>query len=256
MLRRLIRAASLGGTIFVGIVAVAYAWMRPQWGSPLANESALAYNQTYAFQTNNAHIDSLSFQCVYTSATLPTTTFTGAMLTANSSVIAATNSYTTANAYQGQKGAIGFQVLFSTNGAASAPSPLINQTTYYVIPVDVNDFKLATTSTGAVAGTAIVLTSTGTAGAYKLTPLAITGTPSFKWQVSNDGTTWNDLTATPYNVAISSITMSAYTFGGASTVWDFGPFNYVWVRLNVIAPTAGGIQLKCTPNGEGQTAND
>lgn len=229
----------------------AYAWMTPTWGKPIANETALAYSKTYAFQTNNAHVDTLSFQCVYTSATIPTTTFTDAMVTPGSAVISATNTYTSLD--QNKTGTVGLQVLYTSS--TISVGGLTNQTTYYVIPVDRNSFKLASTSTGAIAGAAITITSSGTAHTYSLATLPITGTPSFKWQVSNDGTNYNDLTANSFNVAVSSVTMLTYTFGGASTVWDFGPFDWTWFRLNVIGPTTGGVALTCTPNGEGQDRN-
>lgn len=123
---------------------------------------------------------------------------------------------------------------------------LTNQTTYYVIPVDANTLQLAITSTGAVAGLGITLTSSSTqttAHTYTLAPLAISGTPSFKWQASDDGVSWND-------VAISSVTVTSYTFGGASNAWDFGDWNWNYVRLNAIGPTTGGLNLLATLNGK------
>ena len=51
-----------------------------------------------------------------------------------------------------------------------------------------------------------------------MAPLTIAGTPSFKWQSSNDGTNFADL-------SVSSVTFgSPYT--AASTQWDFGTYNY------------------------------
>lgn len=252
MLKRIVRATLTGAAIFAGVATIAYAWMVPMWQKPIANESALAYNQTYSFQTNNAHVDTVAMQCIYTSATVVTTNFADSNITLNSAVISATNTFTSLDV--NQTGMIGLPVLYSSSTQTVAP--LVNQTTYYVIPVDRSSFKLALTSTGAIAGLGIVITSSNTAKSYTLAPLAIAGTPSFKWQVSVDGTNYNDLTLTPYNITISSITMTSYTLGGASTVWDFGPFDYTWLRLKVIAPTAGGIQLKCTPNGEGQVGGN
>jgi len=251
MFKKIVRAALTGVAIFTGVATLAYAWMTPTWQKPIANESALAYSTTYAFQTNNAHVDTLAMQCVYTSATIVTTNFSDSNITLNSAVISATNTFTSLDPTQ--TGMIALPVLYSSS--TQTVSPLVNQTTYYVIPVDRSSFKLALTSTGAIAGVGIVITSSNTARTYTLAPLAITGTPSFKWQVSNNGTNYNDLTTTPYNVAISSVTMLSYTLGGAASMWDFGPFDYTWIRLNVIGPTTGGIQLKCTPNGEGQDRN-
>lgn len=170
----------------------------------------------------------------------------------NSSAITIANNpfYSKATA-NGQASMVALPVLYSTG--AVAIGGLTNQTTYYVIPVDANTIKLATTSTGAVAGLAITLTSSGTATAahtYTLAPLAITGTPSFKWQVSNDGNLWQDFTTTSSGVAVSSVTISAYTAGGASTSWDFGSFGYQFIRLAVIGPTTGGLNLLVTMNGK------
>lgn len=117
---------------------------------------------------------------------------------------------------------------------------LVSQTTYYAIPVDANSIKLGATSSGAVAGNFITITSSNsqtTAHVYTLAPLAIAGTPSFKWQASNDNSNWIDL-------AVSSVTLSSYNNPPATTGWDFGVINYHYVRVNVVAPTQGGILFR------------
>ena len=133
-------------------------------------------------------------------------------------------------------------VLYSTG--AVAIGGLTNQTTYYAIPVTADSFRLAATSTGAVAGSYITLTSSSTAGphTYTLAPLVLTGTPSFKWQASNDGDNWSD-------ISVSSVTFaSPYT--AASSTWDFGTYNYRWLRLKYTAGTAGALNLMVTENGK------
>ncbi len=129
-----------------------------------------------------------------------------------------------------------------------AISGLTNQTTYYVVPVTAGTFMLATTSAKAQLGQAdVVPTSSGTqtaAHTYTLAPLAITGTPTFRWEASNDQTNWAPLTTTVYNVAIASITMSVFSSTGTVSIWDLGPVSYNWLRLNVQGPTTGGVQLK------------
>ncbi len=134
-------------------------------------------------------------------------------------------------------------VLF-TKTAGTPPGLLVVGTTYYAVPVDANNFKLSSTSTGAVAGTPLVGLSTQTltgGGSFTFTPLAITGTPSFKWQASNDNTNWTDL-------SVSSVTVaSPYTAG--STSWDFGRTTYRYMRVNVVAPTTGGLSLTVTGYG-------
>lgn len=133
-------------------------------------------------------------------------------------------------------------VLYSTG--AVAIGGLTNQTTYYVIPVTANTFELSATSTGAVAGAFLTLTSSSTVGphTYTVAPLAISGTPSFKWQYSNDGTNFADL-------SVSSVTFSS-PYTAASTLWDFGTYNYVYLRLKYTAGTAGAVNLLVTENGK------
>lgn len=122
---------------------------------------------------------------------------------------------------------------------------LATGTTYYAVPVDANDFMLSKYSTSAVAGVdLVVITSTNTqlsADTYTLAPLGIAGIPSFKWQVSNDNSTWSDL-------SVSSVTMGAtgtpYATPPSITFWSFGYIGTRYIRLNVVAPTAGAISLK------------
>lgn len=120
----------------------------------------------------------------------------------------------------------------------------LTETDYYVLKVDANTIKLSSTSALAQAGTAIDITSVlvdATEHTYTLTPAAITGTPSFKWQASNDGLGWAD-------VNTSSVTMSDYTLGGLTSLWDFTEFNHRWLRMAVTGPDEGGIYLKATLN--------
>jgi hypothetical protein len=129
-------------------------------------------------------------------------------------------------------------VLYSANGVQLGG--LTDQTTYYAIPLANGNLQLADSQAHAVAGTFVTLTSSTTqssANTATLTALPIAGTPSFKWQVSNDGSNWSDL-------AISSVTVSSYSNPPASTVWSFGALPFVWIRLNAVGPTAGGLNLQ------------
>jgi hypothetical protein len=125
-----------------------------------------------------------------------------------------------------------------TQGAAIGG--LTDQTTYYVISIDADTIQLATTSVKAFALDPINLNpqrSQISENSYTLSPLAITGTPSFKFQASNDSDVWAD-------VNTSSITMSAYTAGGTTSAWDFEEFRFSTLKMAVIAPTTGAIYLK------------
>ena len=122
---------------------------------------------------------------------------------------------------------------------SSLPTGL-SATDYYIIKLTANTFKLASSLANAIAGTPVDITAVAvgaTAHTYTLTPAAISGTPSFKWQASNDASNWVDL-------SVSSVTMSAYVAGGTSSYWDFSWYPFKWLRLNVIGPTTGGIYLK------------
>lgn len=123
---------------------------------------------------------------------------------------------------------------------------LTSGATYYAVPAGTDKFELSKYSTSAVAGVdLVVVTSTNTGltpNTYSLAPLAISGTPSFKWQVSNDGTIWDDL-------AVSSVTVSSYSNPPATTIWSFGFIGLNFIRLNVVAPTTGGLKLRVTTIG-------
>lgn len=152
----------------------------------------------------------------------------------------------------------GLAVLLSTTGVnqtnlMTSITPLTNQTTYYVIPLTGNSIALARSSTDSVNGIPIVITSSQTrisADSFTLTPLAITGVPSFKWEISNDGTNWYPYSLTANNVAISTVGVGTYISTGTVNTWDFGPIDYAYIRLNVISPTQGAVKLQVTGSGK------
>lgn len=80
-----------------------------------------------------------------------------------------------------------------TTSAADLPAGL-SATNYWVIKIDANTIKLATSAANALAGTAVNFTDSGT-GTHTLTPAAITG-GSYKLQASHDGVTYFDLSVT------------------------------------------------------------
>lgn len=137
---------------------------------------------------------------------------------------------------------LGLGVLYSTGTIAI--TGLTNQTTYYVIPLDANSIKLASSRANALLGTAISLASLTANGqhTFTLTPNTLTGSPSWKWQESNDNSNWND-------VSVSSVTFaSPYTT--TATFWDFGQINPRYLRLNFAAPTTGCVNLRAKGNGK------
>lgn len=162
-------------------------------------------------------------------------------VTLNSPIISVANGFTPL--VQNQAGMLGLPVLYT---ATTALSPLLTGTTYFVIPVSRTQFELSDTSTGAIAGVYLTITSSSsqtTTHTRTLTPLAIAGTATFAWQGSNDGTNW-------YSVgSSSSVPANGYTVGGQSIAVDWGAYNYSYLKLVVTAPTAGGIQFTATANG-------
>lgn len=134
--------------------------------------------------------------------------------------------------------------LLYTQAAGKPISPLVDQTTYYAIPVSANTIELATNTANAVAGTYITITSSNTPShTYTLAPLAISGSGGLKWQVSNDGVTYTDMSA-------SSVTFST-PYTAATQTWDFGDVDYRYIKLAETAPTTGGINIAVTVNGYG-----
>jgi len=120
---------------------------------------------------------------------------------------------------------------------------LTDQTTYYAVPLDANTIGLSSTSAVAQTGNYLAFTSSTTqltANTATLAPLEIAGIPSFKWEASNDNANWSD-------VAVSSVTMgdtgTPYATPPTNTIWSFGYIGPRYLRLNVVAPTAGGIYL-------------
>lgn len=135
----------------------------------------------------------------------------------------------------------GLKVLFQKTSGTD-PTGLTSGTTYYVIKVNDNSYKLASSSTNAVAGTAVDITALTGSGSFGNTPLAlVAGSAGCKWQASNDSvvSTWKD-------VNTSSVT---YTAAG-TTFWDFGQFNAKYLRLNCVGPTSGAILWNVTVYGK------
>lgn len=173
------------------------------------------------------------------SASVTETTFQGG---SDSTISSTTDRLTLTN----HKLKTGCGVYLSTGGA-TAPSGLTNGTTYYPIVIDGNTVKLASTKANASAGTAVDLTGEGVQGTtYTLNKIGMSGTPSFKWQASNDGTNFVDYATTSGNVTVSSVTWSA----AGSTGWDFGPVGYKIIRLKYVSPTFGGIDITGRGNGK------
>lgn len=173
----------------------------------------------------------VSAQVIYATSTFSAVTFSTSNYKLNSGVISAPNNGFT----------LGLQVLYSA-GSSPAISGLTSGTSYYIIPVNTGAVELAASLVLAQAGTFITLASTTTAtNSYTLTPLAWSGTGSYVWQASDDNVNWGTAPATS-SVALSSSTSAT------DTLYDFGFYNFRWLRLSVTVPTAGAIKLNVPVN--------
>lgn len=119
---------------------------------------------------------------------------------------------------------------------------LTTGTTYFAVPLAGNTFSLAKYSTSAVAGLTadyVLVTSTNsgtTAHTYTLAPLGWSGSASFVWQSSNDNSNWATLPLT------SAVTVTSTT-ASTDALYDFGFYNFRYIRLSYTAPTTGALNL-------------
>lgn len=147
----------------------------------------------------------------------------------------------------------GLQVLYST--PTTAISGLVGGTTYYISVINPNtvgtsnSFKLASSLANAQAGTGIVLTSSQTkttADTYTLAPLTFANTTGgIQLQWSDDKVTFFNATTGNWAAAISSVTFAS---GGTNALWDLGPIQHRYLRLNETPPTAGAVNYTVTDN--------
>lgn len=115
-----------------------------------------------------------------------------------------------------------------TSTTTTLPSGLSAATDYFVIVIDANTFKLATSLSNAQAGTAIDITSTGT-GTHTFTATALAGA-SVKLQALV-GSVWADIDGSSYDITAS-----------ADYVWNVGTPYYSDVKA-VYTLTAGQISV-------------
>lgn len=191
-----------------------------------SNRTASTVSQTIVQTTNGTAIDLLSkdmyvkgfsLAIVATVVSPAAATFTAAVTDIITQV---------AHGY-----ALGLKVQMTTS--VTLPAGLALATDYFIIPLTVDTYKVASSLVLANAGTAIDITDTGT-GVHTATPVALAG-GSYKVQASLDSTNWVDLDAA-VNI----------TTGAVFLVQKVDPM-YRYIRP-VYAITAGSLTLAQTLN--------
>lgn len=118
-------------------------------------------------------------------------------------------------------------VLGQLTTTGTLPTGLSLSTNYFVIKIDDNNIKLATTYANALAKTAIDITGDGT-GVHTFTPTTINAT--LKLQSSIDGINW-------FDIAGKSVTIT----GTGSTIFSLIDFTESLFRTNLIQTSGQGI---------------
>lgn len=137
--------------------------------------------------------------------------------------------------------------------SGTLPLPLVAVTTYYASNLTTAGFGLSDTSTGAVAGLLLTLSTSSLtgAGSFTMTPIALSGTPAFKLQMSNDGTNFSDVFVStsallaPFTTNVSFA--SPYTT--ASVLYNIGNVYYRFLRFAYTAATFGATNINYIVNG-------
>jgi len=163
----------------------------------------------------------VSFQSNYTDATPVAKTFVAADVTidpANTITIAAHGFVT------------GLKVALT---GTNLPTGL-SATDYWVIKVDTNTIKLATSLALASAGTAVVITNAGTTADAALTPATVSQV--IKLQQSADGVTY-------FDVSGDTVTVT----GSGNTLWSISPVTTQYYKV-VVTPTAGALTYTVLTN--------
>lgn len=96
--------------------------------------------------------------------------------------------------------ATGLRVAATTSGVLPAG---LSATNYWVIAVDANNIKLASSAANALLGTAVDITAAAGGGTHTLTPASITGA-SYKLQQSYDGVLFQDIASATNNVTVTA----------------------------------------------------
>lgn len=168
-------------------------------------------------------IDRLALQAVYSNATTAAKTFT---------VVNTTTDTATITAHGQSTGSLG-----QLTSSGTLPTGLSLATNYFIIVVDANTVKFATSLVNAQAGTAVDITGAGS-GTQTFTPTASSGN-ILKLQASNDGLNFTDISGDTVTIATTS----------GNVVWDLQTPGYRYVNI-LYTPAAGQVSVKVVLNGK------
>lgn len=179
-------------------------------------ESGTVHSAEYVTQSTNSPaitldgVKGLSVISEVTVSTPSATTFVDADIhLVNNSITKASHGLTT-----GLKGQV-------SNAGGALPTGLSGSTDYFVIVVDANTYKLASSLSNANAGTAEDITAASGGGTHTFTPASIAG-GAVKWQGSIDGSAYVDL------ATATSITQTAnFLFEKIDPMFRYVRFNHV-----------------------------
>lgn len=157
--------------------------------------------------------------------------------TGTATKVAATGNTVSITAHGQVTGAVG-----QLTTSSSLPTGLSTSTNYYLIVVDANTIKFASSLANAAAGTAIALTAPG-AGTQTFTPTALSSTGAVaKLQVSNDGTNFADVTS-----ATVTITSAGNTYWELCIQATGRKLRSSVLRV-LFTPTTGTVKFSVIPN--------
>lgn len=134
--------------------------------------------------------------------------------------------------------------------AANTTAALTDKTTYYVMANTGTSFKVAATSTGAVAGSAVDITTMTQAGGgtVTFTPITTSGTFTLIPYCSNDGVNFSPIQLSTGGAAPGITSATPYTPG--STIWNIGKNYFRYIRLVYTNATWGSMLLNYSMNAQ------
>lgn len=188
----------------------------------------LVSSSNFDFSMDRDEIDRLSFQLVYSSAN-PSHIWVYGTAMKSSGIMTSTNNFVQ-----------GYPLLLGLS-SSTMPSELTENATYYASRVTATSFCLSTNSIDAFADHCVPFTPAD-AVQVKLTPIPSSGTYSFAFYKSDDGTNWYSLFNSSHGAVSSIVVENPFTTN--SVFWDLGDITFKWFRMYFGSGTFGGMNVK------------